>query len=692
MDTQSFFLGGVKIVGSKNKKNKSGLKNATKLFGVLLVLFMLYNQLLAINSAFLTYTISGKNEWKITQDAYVVSEVLFKDLDLYYPEDIFIKDNKMYIADSGNARIVVFDMVTREATYVGDMSLFQPTGVFVDDTYIYVADPGTSEIVIFDKLGNEIRRLGRPTNPLFGETANFKPKKLVVDKRGNFYIVSEGTFEGVIQLDQNGEFLGYFGANTVGITFLDKFIDIFYTKEQKEKFLNRIPKPYTNITIDTKGLIYTVTQKEHGSAIKKHNTIGLNILPPSKEGRMVDEPNFIDIAVDTHGRIFALTETGLIYEYDSEGNLLVSFGGRAIATERNGLFTVASAIAVDDEGKVYVLDKERGLVHVFNPTQYIHTLHKALELYSQGKYLESKKLWEEVMIYDGYSKIAHYGLGKAYFQEGNYRAAAEEFKKAYAKRDYSDAYWEIRNEFLQKNAGTILLAFIILIVLFVLLDELSKRGVIKKRATIKSKLLSDILYIKNILRHPLDTFYYIQRRKHGSVLSATIIYLLFFLVIQFDYFGRSFIFNLNVQDKSVGFVLLASVAPTMLWVFANYLVSSINDGRGTLRDIYIFTAYSFAPYILFQPFVIMLTYVLTYNEAFIVSFASTILIAWSAVLLFTGVKEVHDYGIRDTVKSILLTLVWIFVIILVYSIVYMLWDQLVQTVYAIVQEVLYRAR
>jgi len=126
--------------------------------------------------------------------------------------------------------------------------------------------------------------------------------------------------------------------------------------------------------------------------------------------------------------------------------------------------------------------------------------------------------------------------------------------------------------------------------------------------------------------------------------------------------------------------------------FANYLVSSINDGRGTLRDIYIFTAYSFAPYILFQPLVILLTYILTYNEAFIVSFASMILIAWSAVLLFTGVKEIHDYGIRDTVKSILLTLVWIFVIILVYSIVYMLWDQLVQTVYAIVQEVLYRAR
>ncbi|SDH81808.1 Periplasmic TolA-binding protein (function unknown) [Fervidobacterium changbaicum] len=689
MVLQSLLLGGVNIV---EREIKFKMESLMRLIIVLHVLLILSNGLLAVNSPFLTYTISGKNEWKITQDAYVVSEVLFKDLDLYYPDDIFIWENKMYIADSGNARIVVFDMITREATYVGDMSLFQPTGVFVDDDYIYVADPGTSEIVIFDKSGNEVKRIGRPTNPLFGETANFKPKKLVVDKRGNFYIVSEGTFEGIIQLDQNGEFLGYFGANTVGITFLDKFIDIFYTKEQKEKFLNRIPKPYTNITIDSKGLIYTVTQKERGNAIKKHNTIGLNILPASKERRMIDEPNFIDIAVDNNGRMFALTETGLIYEYDSEGNLLVSFGGRAIATERNGLFTVASAITVDADGKVYVLDRERGLVHVFNPTQYIQTLHKALELYSQGKYLESKGLWKELMIYDGYSKIAHYGLGKAYFQEGNYRAAADEFKKAYAKRDYSDAYWEIRNEFLQKNAGIILLGFILFIALLVALDELSKRGLIKKRLKISSKFLNDIIYIKNILRHPLDTFYYIQRRKHGSVLSATIIYVIFFLVIQFDYFGRSFIFNLNVHDRSVGFVLLASAAPTMLWVFANYLVSSINDGRGTLRDIYIFTAYSFAPYILFQPFVILLTYILTYNEAFIVSFVSMILITWSAVLLFTGVKEIHDYGVLDTIKSILLTLVWIFVIILVYSIVYMLWDQLAQTIYAIVQEVLYRAR
>lgn len=646
----------------------------------------------AINSTFLTYTLSGNGKWKITQDAYVVSRVLFKDLDLYYPEDIFIWSGKMYIADSGNARIVVYELETGKTETIGESALWQPTGVFVTDEYVYVADPGSSEVVIFDHSGTEISRIGRPTSPLFGETANFKPKKLAVDKRGNLYVVSEGTFEGIIQLDRNGEFLGYFGANMVGLTFIDKFIDLFYTKEQKAKLLNRIPKPYTNLTIDSKGLIYTVTQKERGNAIKKHNTLGNNILYNSRERRMVDEENFTDIAVDKSGRMYALTETGLIYEYDQEGNLIFSFGGRAIATERNGLFSVAVAIEVDDEGRIYVLDRERGLVHVFTPTEYACVLHKALDLFSAGKYRESLELWKSVLVYDGYSQIAHYGLGKAYFQMGDYRNAALHFKEAFVVRDLSDAYWEIRNEFVQKNVELIFGLFLIFIVLTYLLGRTLLRKKSSWISVRENKLIRDVLYIKNMIKHPIDTYYYLQKGKHGSILSASIIYVWFLATVLLDYFGRSFIFNLNTQERTLGFAALTTMATTGLWIFSNWLVSSINDGKGTLRDIYLFTAYAMAPYVMFQPFVIASTYVLTLNEKFLVDFSSIVIIFWCAVLIYLGVKEIHDYEIRDTFKSIVMSFAWIFVIILVYSIVYMLWDRLVETVYEIVQEVLYRVR
>lgn len=659
-----------------------------------LILILLIITILAYssNSTFLTYTVIKNNKWKITQDAYLVSEVILKDAGLYYPEDMYLKDDKLYIADSGNARIVVYDLKTRQIQEIGTWSLFTPTGVFVDNNYIYVADIGLSEIVIFDKNGNEVKRIGKPTSILFGQHSKFKPKKLVVDKRGNLYIVSEGSLDGIIQLDRNGEFLGYFEGNKVNITFLDKFIDIFYSKEQKEKLLTRTPKPYYNLAIDKKGLIYTITQKVHGNAIKKHNTLGNNILYLSRLNSMVDEANFVDITVDKDGRIYTVTETGVIYEYDQEGNLIFSFGGRAISHDKNGLFSVASSIEVDDEGRIYVLDREKGIVQIFNPTIYAKLIHEALNLYIQGKYSESKSLWEEILKYDGYSSIIHNGLGKAYFQEGDYKKAAQHFKIAYNKRDYSNAYWEIRNQFLQKNTKYILILLFIFVVTFEVLGRIFKKNNINFKIEVKSRLLNDILYLKNLLRHPIDSFYYLKKGTHGSILSATIIYALFILVVTFDYMGRSFLFNLNTAERSVGYIVSTTTVSIFLWVISNYLVSSINEGKGTLKNIYIFTAYSAAPYIIFQPFIILLTYTLTYNESFLIDFGSFFIISWTIIVLFIGVKETHDYEVKGTIGNILYSIVWILIIILIFSIVYMLWDQIIETIYGIVQEVLYRVR
>ena len=49
-----------------------------------------------------TYTISVDDEWIRTQDAYMASEILFKDYDLSGPSDIFINGRNLYVADSGN--------------------------------------------------------------------------------------------------------------------------------------------------------------------------------------------------------------------------------------------------------------------------------------------------------------------------------------------------------------------------------------------------------------------------------------------------------------------------------------------------------------------------------------------------------------------------------------------------------------
>jgi len=294
------------------------------------------------------------------------------------------------------------------------------------------------------------------------------------------------------------------------------------------------------------------------------------------------------------------------------------------------------------------------LVHVFVPTLYTNEIHKALILFSDGKYSDSKQKWEDVLKYDGYSKIAHLGLGKAYFQEGDYEQAALHFKIADEREEYSDAYWEIRNKFLEGNATIFLVLFVVIYALFELLPLLRKNRV-KKERTNRFKLLKDVMYMFTFLRHPIDGVYYIKRKERTTNLSATIVYGLFFAVAVLNTFGQGYIFSQGASNTTVGYVFLITILPAMLWVVSNNLVSSITDGEGTLSQIYRVTAYAFSPFIVIQPIATLLTHFLTLNEIFILQFLTFLVISWCAVNVFIVVKELHNVSVMGTVWNILLT-------------------------------------
>ena len=158
----------------------------------------------------------------MTQDAYSpISEV---ELPISGAEELFITpDGTFYIADTGKGRIVKLENFEITATF-GEDVLEGPTGLFVDqDGTMYVADAKLNEVFIFDAAGNLLKRFGRPTEPLFGKTREFLPRKIAVDARKNLYVISEGSVDGVVQLNTNGNFIGYFGANTASMSFKDDY-------------------------------------------------------------------------------------------------------------------------------------------------------------------------------------------------------------------------------------------------------------------------------------------------------------------------------------------------------------------------------------------------------------------------------------------------------------------------------------
>lgn len=677
-----------------------------KIIPMLLLLCLLFqiDVIKAAEGTTYTYTISVDGEWIRTQDAYLPSQVYLKGAGLNKPMDLFVKEDIIYIADSGNGRIVSYNYKDGSMKTFGEGILKGPRGVFVsEDDVVYVADYDKEAVCIFSPSGELIKEIGRPDSYLFSEQSRYKPVNVVATSGGVIYVVGEGSYEGIMQFSPSGEFQGYFAANKAGISMLQRIQEMIFTEEQMDRLFTRTPRAIMNMDITDRDLLYSVTQDAGVSYawreaeisgennVKLHNLSGVDILSTNS---IVQEWNYVDIAAGNHGNSYALTFTGLINEYDREGNLVFSFGGRAVSSERSGLFTNAAAIDVDKEGFLYVLDSERGLIQVFYPTEFAAVTHKGIQELEQGNYKDSEEVWKSLLKLNGMSRLAHNGYGQTLFYQQRFSEAMEHFRLANNRGLYSESFWEIRDQWINRYIGIGIVILLILLPAISIVKKVGKKkGFIKEKEkkVYKSKLVRDLLYITNMLRHPIDSFYYLKKGEKGSILSATIIYITAFLIFLFDTLFRGFVFNFSdAKNTSLFSVMALFFVPCFLWLMGNYMVSSINEGEGKLRSIYIGTAYSLAPYVIFTPFVIVLTYVLTLNEAFMITFSWQFFVMWSALILFLGVMEIHNYTVKESIKNILITLFFIIMVIVAFVVLYIIWDQIIEFFKTIGGEVIYR--
>ena len=74
--------------------------------------------------------------------------------------------------------------------------------------------------------------------------------------------------------------------------------------------------------------------------------------------------------------------------------------------------------------------------------------------------------------------------------------------------------------------------------------------------------------------------------------------------------------------------------------------------------------------------VILFSYVLTYNESFLLTVMLYIGVGWTIANIFNGLSTVHDYSFGQTVVSIIVTALFMLIAAVVVVIVIIMWDQL----------------
>ncbi|RED89045.1 YIP1 family protein [Cohnella phaseoli] len=647
-----------------------------------------------------TYS-SDMNKWIRTPNAFVPKGVWGG---LNHPEDLFITSrDELYVADTGNNRIVQLDLEGHTVRTIPDPTdqdpkakLRKPEGVFVtEDGVIYVADTGSRRIAIFDRDGRYMQELLAPSSELLPATFVYAPLKVVVDQRGYIYMVTKGGYQGLLQLAPDGSFAGFYGANKVPTSWLDSLKRKFFTEEQLKEELSRLPGAVTNVTLDAQGFMFTVNKDLKSGQLKRLNFGGVDLLMNRNFAPWVkplDKFSFQDVHVDSHGVMSAAETTeGKIYQYDKYGELLFVFGTASVGSEqRLGMFKRVTSIVADSHGSLYIADGEQNRIQIMKRTHFGELVHQASYMDNQGKYEEARELWEEIHRLNGMYDRAYLGIAKAKFKTGDYEQAMTYFEQAKDKDGYSESFWQVRMNFLLRYFGTGMTVLAIALIGFFLYRRIIRSR--KKRRLIRdqSEDSSQILPQENrrwahrarnlaepwkmmlgMLRHPMNGMYDIAVSTQVRWRFALFFVVLGFILLIAGKAVVSMLFaaqrfeTLNLTMEAMKYFL-----PWLSWIIANYLTGSVMRGEGSFGKVFVVNSYALAPYILFILPIQWLSNVLTLQEGIFYAAANYVIVLWVLILIFVGTQNVHNYNLKEAIGMMSVSIVtflclWVFGFVLI---------------------------
>lgn len=200
-------------------------------------------------------------------------------------------------------------------------------------------------------------------------------------------------------------------------------------------------------------------------------------------------------------------------------------------------------------------------------------------------------------------------------------------------------------------------------------------------------------WVVHVLRHPFAGFADLRWKRGGSLKLAAGIVLLLFLAMLASARLTGFQFG-TLPDKTFSILpyLMRSVLMFAMWTVGNWAISTWLDGEGSLRNICIYSAYALIPYIAQAFLCVLLSHVLTQEEAVFAAVVHGIGLLWSALLLFMAMKTVHQYSVPKTLGAIALTILSMAAMLFLLVLLLSLFQTVAVFCHSIYTEIVYRIR
>ena len=170
------------------------------------------------------------------------------------------------------------------------------------------------------------------------------------------------------------------------------------------------------------------------------------------------------------------------------------------------------------------------------------------------------------------------------------------------------------------------------------------------------RYVSSLRYALYVITHPFDGFWDLVHEKRGSIAAANTFLVLFLLTRVIKLMCTSFQFiSAPVQYINVFEEMGSLLLPFLILCLANWAMTTLFDGKGRFRDIYMGMCYALVPYILIQLPMVLVSNMLTFEEGSFYSVLLSLSVIWCAFLAFVGLMEIHDYGPGKTFVFLIVT-------------------------------------
>ncbi len=628
-----------------------------------------------------------------------LSEALVEptDLEVDSKENVYVVDSKANKVICLNKYYKVRTDVSSNGSDKGFISEFtneygvkdtltNPRGVFItEEGLIYVCDTGRNRLVVFNNDGSYVRIINQPESELFDEGATYSPVAMAVDAYGRMFVVSESTTQGIIVLTPEGEFTKFIGAQKTSLNAWQIIMRRFRTDSQAAMAEANISVEYNNIAITPEGFIYVTTSRldegQQQAAIKNRspsgdyapvkllNASGDEIMrrngfwPPSGEvqisssavdaskGLPTGASKVVDVACgpcETWSIIDAKRQK--VFTYDFDGNLLFAFGDKG---EQLGNLDSVAAVTYQGDRMLLLDNGESKSFTVYQRTDYGDILLTAIDHQNNRQYDKAVDDWQEILKRNSNFDAAYVGIGKAYYRMGEnevedgvtgYEKSLEYYKAAYDTTNYSLSYKEIRKEWIGNfiiliPIGIGLLCFL-LGKLFKYANKINKETALK---TTDRTFKEELFYVFHVMFHPFDGFWDLKHEKRGSVRAGIVFIALTILAYFYKAIGQGYMLKQKQEIASLMTWIISVLVTVFLWAISNWCLTTLFDGEGSFKDIFIATSYCLLP----VPFtVIPCTLISNFvidTEVSMLGFVETLGIIYMVFLVFIGMMVTHDY-------------------------------------------------